>query len=775
MSDESWIKSVGVEKKKGRLSIMIFKIPTKFASHFPKRLLDLIVALSCTLLIIFQFQNCSQVEFSAIDAPSTTGELASDSRLSINNGAMFSSSSAVHVQIVSPSAVEMYLTNDPACASGGDWEPMASERLWTLAQTNAQATVYAKFKGKSGSEYACINTSIIHDDIGPVTEIISGPGAYSRNTLLETLTLVGRDERSGLERFECRLGSGSFQSCNTFVELGNLTEGPQAFQARAVDKAGNVGPAVEHFWVIDVTLPTLSFIETPAAFSTTSFARFMLDAKDDDKGSGLERVVCQWDSGPLNQGCALTESMSGLTDGAHTFTAWAVDRAGNESPKMTWSWTIDTTPSGAFNVIGVTGGADVTKDSILGTTLTPAVWWTASNDAVNYTVSILSDDGTTTVCAGKSTTQTNYAFLPRDCTLVDGSHYRVKVVAVDAAGLNRAADLFRFTVDVTPPQINITGPIVSDDQKSAKFDFTITDTNTDVADAMCKRTYKGVDQIFACKDLTTYTFTNLQDGDHVFSIAAIDMAGNSSMSATITWKVRLVVCDLFSLVEGQCRKGLRANLYYLTGRQLTSPYTAVDDYIKYGKLANAIIYMGQLLVPTRSFSSGFASSDNTFIVDDNNQKLIEYFALDLETVVKLSPSDVPGHYQFGILSDDGSIIEIKDTPTSAYRAYVNNDGFHPTKFKCDTVGTNLTTTTRLPMRIKYFQGPRTEIALTLMWRKLDSAAASKADSACDRWGDNLFFGPNRSQPDLVNYEYGQLLRRGWKPLAPENFILPEAQ
>lgn len=712
--------------------------------------------------------NCSRVDFAA-DVPSQA-EFVSGSRMTINKGAAYTNDTSVSLQINALGANEMYVTNDPTCETGGAWEPYSSQRAWILGQTNSETRVFAKFQSKAGVDLPCIDASIVHDDVAPVVSIRRAPAPLSRKAT-ESFELEGTDALSGIDFFECRIDGGTYQKCDATANLDIPGEGPKAFQVRAVDRAGNRSTVKEASWLKDTTKPVLQLIQVPQSPTAHSYATIRMEARDEAGGSGLAQIHCQWDSNPVKHGCSLTETNTSLSDGMHLFTAWATDQAGNESDHQMSMWTVNTSPSGDFEVLGVTGGTDIEVDNLLGTVATPTLHWSASSGAVKYSVSVLNSMGTT-VCTAQETSATTYAFAPAACSLQDGKTYSAKVTAVNNLNVLNDAPLFAFTVDTTPPTITITGPAMSDDQKTAKFDFTIADPSG-VRDATCSKTFNSSTQTANCGGLTTYSYTNLTTGDHTFSIAATDKAGNKGASAPLTWKVHLVICDPFNSIEGGCKKGLKGNLYYLTDAQLQSPFTDVQSYIDFGKKADVLIYMSQLLTPTRNFTDGFATSDQNVVTDDSGQKLVEYFALDFETVVKLGPADQPGFYQFGILSDDGTIVEIKDSPTGAYRTYINNDQEHATMLKCDRVGMNFDANTRLPMRVKYFQGPREQIALMLVWRKLDSPTASKADSACDVESASDYFGSDLTKPDFVNYEFGKMSQRGWKALVPENFVLPE--
>ena len=65
------------------------------------------------------------------------------------------------------SPIQMYVTNASGCGSGGSWEAYNSSKIWTLGQTDAEATVYVKFRDPAQNESSCINDTIIHDTEAP--------------------------------------------------------------------------------------------------------------------------------------------------------------------------------------------------------------------------------------------------------------------------------------------------------------------------------------------------------------------------------------------------------------------------------------------------------------------------------------------------------------------------------------------------------------------------------------------------------------------------------
>jgi hypothetical protein len=117
-----------------------------------------------------------------------------------------------------------------------------------------------------------------------------------------------------------------------------------------------------------------------------------------------------------------------------------------------------------------------------------------------------------------------------------------------------------------------------------------------------------------------------------------------------------------------------------------------------------MILVPNLDVPMRSFDVGFPG-----LGDD----LLEWFAISFEGFL-----DVPttGTYTFQECSDDGS--ELLIDPGTGFTTVVDNDGVHG--MSCATGSIDLTAGHH-PIRANYFQGPRTEIGLTLEWSGPDLA------------------------------------------------------
>jgi hypothetical protein len=255
---------------------------------------------------------------------------------------------------------------------------------------------------------------------------------------------------------------------------------------------------------------------------------------------------------------------------------------------------------------------------------------------------------------------------------------------------------------------------------------------------------------------------------------ADDLAENTNEKG-LGWTVDQIICDPFSTNTTNCTGGLKGNIYYLTQAKIddfkASSNKSVDYFYSQGVRLDATLFLKQLNVPTRLFDSGFPTSDNNYIKDENGNRLNEYFAFQLQSVLKLD-SEPEGYYQIAFLSDDGTRLKYKNSPNDpTFTTLIDNDGDHSTQMGCSSTTLYLTKNSRLPIQVEYYQGPKYQIALVLLWRKVDTGTVAN-DPLCGKVGNDTFYGP--SYTDFTNkYGYGQLVERGWKVLGETNFVAPE--
>ncbi len=227
-----------------------------------------------------------------------------------------------------------------------------------------------------------------------------------------------------------------------------------------------------------------------------------------------------------------------------------------------------------------------------------------------------------------------------------------------------------------------------------------------------------------------------------------------------SFSMNKLVCDPFQDTEPTAQGGLKAKIYTMAGGETPNN---LDAFYNSGVMSDKDLFFSEVNVPTRIFSLGFPTETGEMVKADNGTDLVEWFALRMESTLKLGPNDEEGTYELALLADDGARLSIKDE-NGNYVIAVNNDGLHPTRMGCGDVIT-MTADTKLSVQMDYFQGPRWHISVIPMWRKVSAETA--AEPRCGQLGNNLFFDyNNNSEPQPA---YNELLSRGWKPIAADNW------
>lgn len=183
-----------------------------------------------------------------------------------------------------------------------------------------------------------------------------------------------------------------------------------------------------------------------------------------------------------------------------------------------------------------------------------------------------------------------------------------------------------------------------------------------------------------------------------------------------------VICDPFS-PNSTCRpgEGLRGNLYYLLADDSTSPRAQISDIITNGQKANVEIQFSQFDVGDRAWTAGFPGPSG-LIMNNDGMPLNEWFAFDLSGLFRLSSAEVSGDYQFALFSDDGSIFQLDN------KTIIDYDGQHSPGWRCATSPVTLNQGDLHQAHLQYFQGPRTQIALRLLWRPWSQSSGACSSS-----------------------------------------------
>ncbi|MFM2182483.1 MAG: hypothetical protein RJB61_777, partial [Actinomycetota bacterium] len=289
--------------------------------------------------------------------------------------------------------------------------------------------------------------------------------------------------------------------------------------ASQTDLAGNVTTTSPVTVTVDTVAPTVAISTGPSdgSVSNSGTAAFGFSSTATD----LAGYYCEVDGAGF-AACTSPTTLTGLADGTHTFRVVAVDFAGNRSVADSRTWSIDT----ATPVVALTSPAAgaATTDT------TPTLAGTSSESGtVTITVSNLGgtvQTRTASVVAG--------AFTVDATSLLEGAYTAVATLT-DAAGNIGTSASVAFTVDTTAPTVSIqTNPLNPTTATSGTFTFNPADGGSGLASVQCK--LDGAN--FApCDSNGSQGFSGLADGSHTFSVRAVDRAGNTSTTATYTWRI----------------------------------------------------------------------------------------------------------------------------------------------------------------------------------------------------------------------------------------------
>ncbi|NUN04264.1 MAG: hypothetical protein HUU57_00765 [Bdellovibrio sp.] len=233
------------------------------------------------------------------------------------------------------------------------------------------------------------------------------------------------------------------------------------------------------------------------------------------------------------------------------------------------------------------------------------------------------------------------------------------------------------------------------------------------------------------------------------------------------------VCDpLSGNASSSPEKGLLAKLI-LKSPAMPEKISSVMDFYNQGDKLSQNIYFADVNVPTRAFTEGFANQNGDVLVDKDGKKLIENFALEYSSVLKLKAGDPEGHYEIASLSDDGARIFIKEN--NQWNELINNDGVHATRMGCPYRTVSLDKNSEIPVKILYYQGPRYHISNVLLWKHHKKAQVWKKPSNhsfCGVSSNNFFFSSKHNKKTLA---MRHLDAQGWKVVAADNYRMPAQQ
>ncbi|MCO6472997.1 MAG: PA14 domain-containing protein [Melioribacteraceae bacterium] len=192
----------------------------------------------------------------------------------------------------------------------------------------------------------------------------------------------------------------------------------------------------------------------------------------------------------------------------------------------------------------------------------------------------------------------------------------------------------------------------------------------------------AIESVIATK-ITVIVPTTLDTTGEAYSVKVTTPKGTSELLSALIYAISSSAFG-DELLPG---KGLVGKVYQLPTNTSSLPNFDQMNY-------QTLILAPKLDVPTRPFTDGFPGVPGG---------LIEWFGIRFEAQLEIVQA---GSYNFTVGSDDGGILYINGIEIA------NNDGVHPYR---ESNGDITLTSGVHTIRVDYFQGPRTQIALRLFW------------------------------------------------------------
>lgn len=292
------------------------------------------------------------------------------------------------------------------------------------------------------------------------------------------------------------LSGGTYAPCTSPYSTGLLADGAYTLRVKVTDAAGNTSSIGSYTWTIDTQAPPVPTITTTAAYQTSTSVTANYSA------TAGTTVTCKLDTNVATS-CttATTMSLTGLSQGSHSFIVYSADAAGNVS-SATYSFTVDS--------IGPDAPIIATSASL--------------TNSLTSTFSFTAEPGSTAVCSINSATYTSCSSPFTTPVLTDGLH-TLRVRAIDAAGNIGSIATRTWTLDtVAPAAAVITTHASYFNNSSVTVNFSAEAGNA----VLCR-----IDEDTAtnCVGNTSKTYASLSEGAHTFTVVVTDPAGNASTSS----------------------------------------------------------------------------------------------------------------------------------------------------------------------------------------------------------------------------------------------------
>ena len=345
-------------------------------------------------------------------------EAPTNSSVTINNGATYTTSTTVTLTLSSTGASEMCISNTNSCSS---WETYSTSKTHTLTSGEGTKTVYVWYKDAAGNATPSYVTNTINYDSSNPTLTVTAPTGTSSSSptyvRASSYTVSGTATDSyGIESVTINGTKVTLDANGAFSKNLTLTEGSvTTVKVIATDKAGKTA-TVTRYVSYDVSAPTNSSIRinNNATYATSTSVTLNLSSTGAKEVCISNTTSCSnWVTYASSKSWTLTSG-----DGTKTVYAWFRDGAGN----TTSSYVSD-------SIILDTSLPTVTASAVSNLTTSPKIS-IKSNEAGTYCVNTSSSRTYMSGCIASGSISANSAIETSALTTSNTYYVHVK----DAAG-----------------------------------------------------------------------------------------------------------------------------------------------------------------------------------------------------------------------------------------------------------------------------------------------------------------------------------------------------
>lgn len=339
----------------------------------------------------------------------------------------------------------------------------------------------------------------------PVTTITSTPPALDNSK-----TVTFEFSATETSTFECKMDSGASTSCTSPFQVGALGDGAHVFSVVATDQAGNAeAKPATYSWTIDTSVPDTQIDTGPSGTVATKNASFTFSSPNAGAGATFQCAI----DGAAFAACTSPRALANLAEGSHTFQVKAKDAVGNVDPSpAARTWIVDTVPP----TVTITGGPN------------------GLTNAAKPTFTFTATGATKTECRidAAAFALCNASFTPA-AALADGAHTFQVRASDGAVPANTSTASRAFTVDTSPPSVQVTSGPSSTALAQETFTF-----NSEAGSTTSCRIYAAGSPSGSYTPCTSPDTENMPSSypalsaNWTYEVLAVDAAGNP---ATATW------------------------------------------------------------------------------------------------------------------------------------------------------------------------------------------------------------------------------------------------